>query len=97
MSRDKKKVIKISHMTKIFHMGDQSLRALDDINIEVTEGEFVAIVGPSGSGKSTLMNMIGLLDQPDEGEYILGEHDVLKCDDETLAVIRAKTIGFIFQ
>lgn len=97
MSRDKKKVIKISHMTKIFHMGDQSLRALDDINLEVAEGEFVAIVGPSGSGKSTLMNMIGLLDQPDEGEYILGEHDVLKCDDETLAVIRAKTIGFIFQ
>ena len=97
MTAQKKSVIKITKMTKIFRMGDQTLHALDDVNIEVTEGEFVAIIGPSGSGKSTLMNMIGLLDQPDEGQYLLGNNDVLNCDDETLAVIRAKTIGFIFQ
>lgn len=97
MTAGKKTVIKIASMTKIFRMGDQTLHALDNVSIEVKEGEFIAVVGPSGSGKSTLMNMIGLLDKPDEGSYSLGDQDVLHCDDETLAVIRAKTIGFIFQ
>lgn len=91
------KVISIAKMTKIFRMGDQTLRALDDVNIDIHAGEFVAIVGPSGSGKSTLMNMIGLLDRPDEGDYKLGTFDALNCDEESLAINRAKTIGFIFQ
>lgn len=93
----KKSVITIRDMTKVFHMGDQSLRALDGVSLDIEEGEFVAIVGPSGSGKSTLMHMIGLLDTPDSGAYDLGGTDVLHLADNDLAAIRSKTVGFIFQ
>ncbi|MCX6124565.1 MAG: ABC transporter permease [Proteobacteria bacterium] len=84
-------------MSKIFRMGDQTLNALDHVDLDIHEGEFVAIVGPSGSGKSTLMHMIGLLDTADEGTFELGGLDVLKLSEKSMAEIRSKTVGFIFQ
>ena len=92
-----KAVIKIRQMSKIFRMGDQTLNALDHVDLDIHEGEFVAIVGPSGSGKSTLMHMIGLLDTADEGTYELGGRDVLQLNEKSMAEIRSKTVGFIFQ
>lgn len=78
-------------------MGDEEVRASDGVNLSIDRGEFVAIVGKSGSGKSTLMNIIGALDVPTEGEYILGGEDVSEMSDDQLAQIRNKMIGFIFQ
>jgi putative ABC transport system ATP-binding protein len=71
--------------------------ALRNIDLDIMEGEFTAIMGASGSGKSTLMNIIGCLDQPTSGSYILGEDDISKLDDDTLSEIRSKRIGFVFQ
>ena len=82
---------------KIYHMGDEEVRASDGVSLSIDRGEFVAIVGKSGSGKSTLMNIIGALDVPTEGEYILGGEDVSEMSDDQLAQIRNKMIGFIFQ
>ena len=78
-------------------MGDEEVRASDGVSLSINRGEFVAIVGKSGSGKSTLMNIIGALDVPTEGEYILGGEDVSEMSDDQLAQIRNKMIGFIFQ
>ena len=78
-------------------MGDEEVRASDGVSLSIDRGEFVAIVGKSGSGKSTLMNIIGALDGPTEGEYILGGEDVSEMSDDQLAQIRNKMIGFIFQ
>ena len=78
-------------------MGDEEVRASDGVSLSIDRGEFVAIVGKSGSGKSTLMNIIGALDVPTEGEYILGGEDVSEMSDDQLAQIRNKMIGFIFQ
>ena len=78
-------------------MGDEEGRASDGVSLSIDRGEFVAIVGKSGSGKSTLMNIIGALDVPTEGEYILGGEDVSEMSDDQLAQIRNKMIGFIFQ
>jgi macrolide transport system ATP-binding/permease protein len=93
----KKSVIKIRNLSKIFKMGDQSLKALDDVSLDIYEGQFVAIVGPSGSGKSTLMHIIGLLDSPDQGTYDLGGTNIGSLNDVQLSKLRSKTIGFIFQ
>jgi macrolide transport system ATP-binding/permease protein len=90
-------VIKIQNVSKIFTMGDQTLRALDAVSLEVQEGDFVAIVGPSGSGKSTLMNVLGLLDRPTSGHFELDGTDVSSLHDDDESVLRAKKIGFIFQ
>lgn len=90
-------MIKISNMNKIYKMGSIELAALKGINLEVEKGEFLAIIGPSGSGKSTLMNMIGCLDTPTSGEYILDGINVSKQNDTELANIRNRKIGFIFQ
>lgn len=84
-------------LAKRYPMGDELVNALDGIDFTVSKGEFVAIVGPSGSGKSTLMNIIGLLDVPDEGTYRLGGHDVACLTDNELADLRNRTIGFVFQ
>lgn len=90
-------MIKISHISKIYKSGDIETVALSDISFEIKKGEFVAIMGPSGSGKSTLMHILGALDKPTRGTYILDGVEVSKLTDDQLADIRNKKIGFIFQ
>ncbi len=90
-------LIQLIDIYKIYQMGDIEVRANDGIDLTIMEGEFVAIVGKSGSGKSTIMNIIGALDVPTTGKYILKGKDVSKLKDDELAEIRNKTIGFIFQ
>ena len=89
--------ISISHVKKIYYTGDVETIALDDISFSIKKGEFVAIVGPSGSGKSTLMHVLGALDTPTSGSYILDGQDVSKLSKDQLAEIRNKKIGFVFQ
>lgn len=90
-------LIELRNIHKIYYLGGEEVRANDDINLTIHRGEFVAIVGKSGSGKSTLMNIIGALDVPTDGEYLLGGEDVGVMSDRQLAHIRNKMIGFIFQ
>ena len=90
-------LIELKEIHKLYQMGDELVRANDGISLTINYGEFVAIVGKSGSGKSTLMNIIGALDVPTDGEYILGGEDVSQMSDNQLAEIRNKMIGFIFQ
>lgn len=90
-------LIELSEINKIYKQGDQSIQVLKNISLTVAEGEFIAIVGPSGSGKSTLMNMIGLLDVPSSGSYLLDGIATEKYSDNKLAELRNKKIGFIFQ
>jgi putative ABC transport system ATP-binding protein len=89
--------IYISHVRKIYQTGDVQTLALDDISFTIKKGEFVAIVGPSGSGKSTLMHVLGALDTPTSGTYILDGQDASKLSKDELAEIRNKKIGFVFQ
>jgi len=90
-------VIKVTHLTKIYKTGEIEVKALNDISFEVEKGEFLAIMGPSGSGKSTLMHILGALDIPTSGEYRLEGELITNMDDDKLAEIRNKKIGFIFQ
>ena len=90
-------MIKMTGIVKRYQMGSQVLEALDHVDLQVEQREFVAIIGPSGSGKSTLMNIVGCLDYPDEGEYILDGEDVSQLSPRQLAIIRNRKIGFIFQ
>lgn len=90
-------LIEIRDMCKIYNPGENEVRALDNVNVTVDEGEFVAIIGQSGSGKSTLMNMLGCLDVPTSGSYKLHGQDVADLSDDALSDIRNKEIGFIFQ
>ena len=91
-------MIRLRNISKSFTRPDRGrLEVLKDIDCDVTPGEFVAVVGPSGSGKSTLMNILGLLDQPDEGEYILGGDTVSGLGPTELARIRNRRLGFVFQ
>jgi putative ABC transport system ATP-binding protein len=90
-------LIKIENIHKIYNPGENEVRALDGINLNIQKGEFVAIIGHSGSGKSTLMNMLGCLDVPTSGNYYLNGQDVSKLTDNQLSDIRNKEIGFIFQ
>lgn len=90
-------VIKIEGIKKHYRLGTQLVKALDGVNISIKKNEYVAIMGPSGSGKSTLMNILGCLDTPSEGTYILNGTDVSGMDDSSLADVRNKEIGFIFQ
>ena len=92
-----KKLIQLNKINKSYQNGDQELRVLKDIDLEVEEGEFLAIMGPSGSGKSTLMNIIGLLDRASSGDYYLDETEVSHLSDKKLAQVRNKEIGFVFQ
>ncbi|MGN1330496.1 MAG: ABC transporter ATP-binding protein [Clostridia bacterium] len=90
-------MIELKNVNKYFYLGDETIKALDHINFKVKKGEFVSIIGPSGSGKSTLMNILGLLDVPDSGEYILDNMVISDASDNELAKIRNTKIGFIFQ
>ncbi len=90
-------VISLEHISKIYHSGDERTVALDNANLTIQSGEFVAIMGPSGSGKSTLMHMLGLLDTPTEGAYKLDGKDVSKLKQNTRADVRNRKIGFVFQ
>lgn len=90
-------LVKLSKINKIYGSGEVSFQALKDINLEVKKGEFLAVIGASGSGKSTLMNIIGLLDHPSSGSYNLDGQDVSKLKEDTLANLRNKKIGFVFQ
>ena len=92
-----KKIIQIENLKKHYKMGQSIVRALDGVSFDVMENEYIAIMGPSGSGKSTLMNMIGCLDTPSSGEYILNGNRVSDLDDSELAQIRNREIGFVFQ
>ena len=90
-------VIQIQDVKKIYKMGDVEVPALDGVSLNISKGEMVAIIGPSGSGKSTLMNIIGCLDTPTSGSYILDGLDVSKMTDDEQAAVRNKKIGFVFQ
>ena len=90
-------VIRTFDLWKTYTMGDQQIHAVSGVNIEIKRGEYVAIMGPSGSGKSTLMNLIGCLDTPSKGSYWLNGQLVSDLDDDQLARIRNKEIGFVFQ
>ena len=97
ISAGKIPLIQLKDIYKIYQMGDEEVRASDGISLTIEKGEFVAIVGKSGSGKSTLMNIIGALDVPTEGEYLLDGQDVSDMTDNQLAQIRNTMIGFVFQ
>ncbi|HSB66985.1 MAG TPA: ABC transporter ATP-binding protein [Anaerolineales bacterium] len=90
-------IIDIDQITKVYQMGDVKVIALDGISLSVQEGEFLTIMGPSGSGKSTLMNILGCLDRPTSGSYLLAGEDVSRMSREQLAHVRNQKIGFIFQ
>jgi putative ABC transport system ATP-binding protein len=90
-------VIRLNNITKIYHVGSEDVHALQDITIEISKNEYLAIMGPSGSGKSTLMNIIGCLDTPTSGLYELNGINVSEMNDNQLAKIRNKEIGFVFQ
>ena len=90
-------IIQTHNLRKVYGMGDIQVKALDGVGIQINQGEFVAVMGPSGSGKSTLMNILGCLDRPTEGQYILNGQDVSGLDKVQLAAIRNRELGFIFQ
>jgi len=90
-------MLEIKKIKKMYQMGKVKVEALRGISFYIDKGEFVAIMGPSGSGKSTLMHIIGCLDQPSEGSFVIGGKDVSKLNDDRLAEIRNKRIGFVFQ
>lgn len=90
-------VIKIEHLSKTYHTGEVDVQAVREVSLEIAPGEFVAILGASGSGKSTLMNILGCLDRPTQGRYLLDGVDVSNLDRDELAEIRNRKIGFVFQ
>lgn len=90
-------LIRARDLRKTYHVGDQVVHALDGLDLDIHSNEYVALMGPSGSGKSTLMNMLGCLDSPTSGTYILNGQDVSRLEDDALADIRNREIGFVFQ
>lgn len=92
-----KEIIKIRGIKKFYKVGTEEVKALNGVDIVINKNEYVAIMGPSGSGKSTIMNILGCLDSPTDGSYILNDTDVSKMNDGELAQVRNKEIGFIFQ
>lgn len=92
-----KTIITVNDLCRNFEVGDNLVRALDEVDLSISEGEFIAVMGPSGSGKSTLMNILGCLDTPTSGSYELLNHHVSDMDDDSLSEIRNQYIGFVFQ
>ena len=90
-------IIELHDVHKVYDMGAEQVRALNGVDLTITRGEYVAIMGPSGSGKSTMMNLLGCLDTPSTGSYVLNGTAVEKLNDQELAAIRNKEIGFVFQ
>ncbi|PSQ68427.1 MAG: macrolide ABC transporter ATP-binding protein [Bacteroidetes bacterium QH_2_67_10] len=90
-------MIDISDVAKVYQMGSEEVRALDGVSLNVEENEYLAIMGPSGSGKSTLMNMLGCLDTPTSGTYLLGGENVSEMTEDQLAAVRNRQVGFVFQ
>lgn len=90
-------MINLENITKLYSMGSVEVRALDNVSFDISDGDYVSIMGPSGSGKSTLMHIVGCLDRPSSGRYSLQGEDVSKLDDIELAHVRNKRIGFVFQ
>jgi len=90
-------IVEIQHVYKTYNMGEQQVHALRDVSLVFEEGAYVAIMGPSGSGKSTLLNLLGCLDRPTSGSYLLSGQDVSRLSDDQLSDIRSRELGFIFQ
>jgi putative ABC transport system ATP-binding protein len=90
-------LIRTRELVKIYRMGDSDIRALDHVSVDIARGEFVAVMGPSGSGKSTFMNVLGCLDRPTSGQYVLNERNIADLAADELAAVRNRNIGFVFQ
>ncbi|MBC8000825.1 MAG: ABC transporter ATP-binding protein [Leptolyngbya sp.] len=97
MADAQRNVVILDKIDRVYEMGEEPLYALKQLHLEIEDGDYVAIMGTSGSGKSTLMNLIGCLDRPTNGTYILNQNDVFNLGDDELASIRNSTIGFVFQ
>ncbi|MGD2119664.1 MAG: ABC transporter ATP-binding protein [Chromatiales bacterium] len=90
-------MIQLEQITRIFKVGDEDVPGLDHVDLDIKDGEYLSIMGPSGSGKSTLLNVLGLLDQPDSGRYLLDGEDVAQLPEARKATVRREKIGFVFQ
>ncbi len=90
-------IIQLNHISRHFEVGDQVVKALDQVDLAIEQGGYLAIMGPSGSGKSTLLNMLGLLDRPTQGQYLLNNRETTTLSDEEQAAVRREQIGFVFQ
>src|SRR3989441_10383565 len=90
-------ILHLENIEKSYYLGKQELKVLKGITLDIFKNEYVALMGPSGSGKSTLMNILGCLDSPTNGKYVLNGKDVSKMSDDDLAIVRNKEIGFVFQ
>ena len=90
-------LLKTEELCKIYRMGSETVQALSGVSVEISPGEFVAVTGPSGSGKSTFMNILGCLDTPSAGRYLLGDRDVSRLASDELADVRNRLVGFVFQ
>ena len=90
-------MIHLEQISRIYEIGNQSIHALDAVDLDIAAGEFVAIMGRSGSGKSTLLNMLGCMDRPDSGEYLLDNNKISDMDDDELSAVRNRYMGFVFQ
>jgi putative ABC transport system ATP-binding protein len=95
--KEQKQMIQLEKISRIYEIGNQSIHALDAVDLNIKAGEFVAIMGRSGSGKSTLLNMIGCMDRPDKGDYLLDSKNISQMDDDELSAIRNQYMGFVFQ
>ena len=90
-------MIEISGVSKTFYLGDSAVHALDNINLRIEQGDYLSVMGPSGSGKPTLLNLLGLLDRPDAGTYLLNGVDTMSLGEDERARLRREQIGFVFQ
>tara|TARA_B100001559_G_scaffold104165_1_gene87680 strand:- start:4795 stop:5484 length:690 start_codon:yes stop_codon:yes gene_type:complete len=97
VAKNKKEIIAIQSVSKIYHLGETVVKALDDVSLSIYENDYISIMGPSGSGKSTLMNIIGCLDVPTKGDYKFNSELISEMNDNQLANIRNEKIGFVFQ